>query len=310
MVTREFPAVSVVIRSYDRLDACIELIENVLSQDHPSFEVVVVEQTPNPTAAQVARLTEFERDPRVRILRSAPLGAARARNVGWRSARNEVVLFMDDDDLPLRADWIRCHAQNFRDPLCVAVTGREVRSRDEDPSPYDTARARRLCLRYTFFKMPRGHTRHTTRIEGVTAVQGGNASFRRAAIERAGGWDELTESTDENSFDFRFERVRRPGEYKVFDPTPVMLRRLDQVGGLARRQASLSRVLSFELSYSHRLIRRYYPFRFYLCYFVYLWLAASRAVSYVADHHRERSLLSLLRDLARYFAPAWRRAWA
>ena len=185
-----------------------------------------------------------------------------------------------------------------------------MRSRDEDPTPYDTERARRLCLRYTFFKMPRGHTRHTARLVGVSAVQGGNASFRKAAIERAGGWDELTESTDENSFDFRFERVRRPGEYKVFDPAPVMLRRLDQPGGLARRQASMARVLSFELLYSHRLIRRYYPLRFYFFYVVYLWLAAYRAVSYVADHHRERSSLLLLRDLARDFAPALRQAWA
>ena len=305
----QLPSVSVVIRSYNRLNCCIELLEAVLAQDYPSFEVVVIEQSKDVSAEQAARLSDFECDPRVRIFRSGPLGAAGARNAGWKNAKNEIVLFMDDDDLPLFPDWIRRHAENYLDPLCAGVTGRQVHARDEDPTPFNTERARRRCLRYTFFKMPRGHVRHTMRIAGVTMVHGTNASIRRSVIERVGGWDELTESTDENSFDFRFERWKRPGEYLLFDPLPVMLRRLDQPGGLDRRQASLSRFLSFELFYSHRLVRRYYPLRFYSLYPFYLWLAAYRAFDFVSDHHPERSRLGLLGELARDFAPAVVDAW-
>lgn len=305
----ELPSVSVVIRSYNRLDSCIELIEAVLAQDHPDFEVVVVEQSTNTSDAQRARLAELERDARLRIVRSAPLGAAGARNAGWKLAKNEVVLFMDDDDLPLRRDWISRHAENFLDPACVAVSGRHVHSPDEDPTPFNTERSRRRCLRYTIFKMPRGHVRHTMRIQGVNIVQGGNASIRRSVIERVGGWDQMTESTDENSFDFRFDKLKQPGEYFAFDPLPVMLRRFDKLGGLARRQASLARFLSFELNYSHRLLRRYYPARFYALYPCYLWLAAYRAFDFVADHHRERSRLALLAELARDFVPCVVAAW-
>jgi glycosyltransferase involved in cell wall biosynthesis len=305
---RAQPGISVVIRSFNRLDACIELIERVLAQVYPDFEVVVVEQS-QPSAAQAARLAELEQDPRLRILKSGPLGAARARNVGWRAAKKEIVLFMDDDDLPLNLDWIRCHAENYADPLCVAVTGREVRSLDEDATPHNTRNARRNCLRYNWFKIPQGYTRHTTRIKGVTQVQGGNASIRRSVIERAQGWDELTESTDENSFDFRFDRVKRAGEYRVFDPRPVMLRRLEVQGGLARRQAALCRVLSFELRYSHRLLRRYFPVRFYTLYPIYVWLAVKRSFCYAADHHPEFSKAVMLKELFASFASVWRKAW-
>lgn len=302
-------SVSVVIRSYNRLDACIELIGRVLEQDYPCFEVVVVEQTIDATPAQLTRLAEFERDPRVRILRSGALGAAGARNVGWKSAKHEIVLYVDDDDLPLHRDWVQKHADNFRDPLCVGVSGRQVYAPDEEPTPFNTARARRWCLRYTFFKMPNGYMRHSMRIQGVTMVHGTNASIRRSVIERTGGWDELTESTDENSFDFRFAGLRRPGEYLLFDPLPVVLRRLDQPGGLDRRQASLQRFLSFELFYSHRILRRYFPLRFYAFYPFYLWLAAKRSFFFVADHHPERSRLGLFAELLRGFAPAVIRAW-
>jgi glycosyltransferase involved in cell wall biosynthesis len=305
----QLPSVSVVIRSYNRLDCCIELLESVLAQGYSNFEVVVVEQSSEVTPEQTARLAQLEADPRVRILRSGPLGAAGARNAGWKSARNEVVLYIDDDDLPLDRDWIQRHAENYLDPLCVGVSGRQVHARDEDPTPFNTERSRHRCLRYTYFKMPRGDVHHTMRIPGVTMVHGTNASIRRSVIERLGGWDELTESTDENSFDFRFDKAKEPGQYLLFDPLPVVLRRLDQPGGLDRRQASLARLLSFELNYSHRLVRRYYPLRFYALYPCYLWLAAYRAVDFVSDHHRERSRLQILGELVRVFAPSVANAW-
>lgn len=303
------PSVSVVIRSYNRIEACLELLEAVLAQDYPEFEVVVIEQSTEITAEQKARLDELGRDLRLRVIFHPPLGAARARNTGWRQAKNEIVLFMDDDDLPLHRDWIRRHAENFRDPNCIGVTGREVRSPDEDPTPFNTRRDYAKCLRYSFLKMPRGRTRHTRRIQGVTALQGGNTSIRRSVLERVGGWDELTESTDENSFDFRFDRVKRPGEYRVFDPLPAMLRRMDQGGGLARRSASVTRVLSFELAYSHRLLRRYFPGRFYSFYPAYLWLAAYRTLTYSVDHHPEQSAVSLAGTLLAAFPSALRTAW-
>lgn len=304
------PSVSVVVRSYNRLDACCELIERVLEQDYPSFEVVVVEQTLQRTDAQRARLAELERDPRVRVLSFPPLGAARARNVGWRAAKHEIVLFMDDDDLPLRSDWIRCHAKNFADPLCIGVAGREVRAPDGAPAPMSLRRARRLCLSYSFLKMPRGYTRHGHRIEGIAALQGGNVSIRREAIQRAGGWDELTESTDENSFDFRFDRVKRPGEYRVYDPTAVMWRRLDVTGGLARRAAPVARSLKFELEYSHRVVRRYFPVRFWAFYPAYVYLALRRTYDFQWRQGSHPSRRALLASLAREIVPALRRVWS
>jgi glycosyltransferase involved in cell wall biosynthesis len=314
------PSVSVVIRSYRRLGPLFELLDAVLHQDYANYEVVVIEQTANLPAEVEQRFAALQAEhPRLRVERRPPLGAVGARNAAWRAARNEVVLFIDDDDVPEGPGqgWIRAHAENYLDPACVGVSGRHVFVRGEDPRAFDTPRNHRTCLRYTLLKIPRARNRHSKRIAGVEILHGTNTSIRREAIERAGGWDEdVSEFVDENSFDFRFERVRAPGEYFVYEPRAAIWRRFDLEGGLDRRSAHIDRVLRLEIDYSHRLVRRYFPGRFYALYPAYLLLACIRAVRYVHDHDTDsrwgsliaRALLRLPATVVRGWAPVAPRA--
>jgi glycosyltransferase involved in cell wall biosynthesis len=282
--------VSVAVRSYRRLPQLFELIRALQRQSYPRFEIVVIEQS---IIEREQYRHEFERvaqDSRVRVLEYPPLGAGAARNEAARQARGEIVLFIDDDDLPLGDDWIGAHVDNYADPACAAVSGRHARHPEEPAS--DSPRCQRLCLRYSWLKMPRGRTNYGRRIVGVTQVAGTNASIRRSAIERAGGWDDA-EDHDEDSFNFRFARVKEQREYFLFDPKPAILRRLDVPGGLGRRQQTVLQRLRTEISYSHGVVRRYFPLRFWALYLVYLICAAQRAVAHVWAARRQKRGVSL-----------------
>src|SRR4051812_47846796 len=151
------PRVSVVVRSYNRLPALAELLEALLAQDHDSFEIVVIEQTPVRTGEAMApamapaivqaivQIDELARDPRIRILQHPPLGGPRARNVGVRNARGDLLVFIDDDDLPASTDWLRRHEANFGDPHCLGVTGQFV---DDGPPYVNLEKARRQVLSF------------------------------------------------------------------------------------------------------------------------------------------------------------------
>jgi glycosyltransferase involved in cell wall biosynthesis len=271
------PFVSVAIRSYGRLPQLIQLVKRVQQQVYPRFEVVVIEQTPSEREVYGVALRDLAADPRVRILEYPPLGAGAARDEAARQARGEIVLFIDDDDLPIGTGWIQAHADNYADPQCMAVSGRHVFDLEEDPLLHDTPRNRRLCLRYSLLKMPRGRVRHGTRIHGVTQLAGTNASVRKSAILRAGGWEHERDH-DEDSFNFRFARVKRPTEYFAYDPKPAILRRLDIPGGVGRRQASFVQALASELRFSHGVVRRYFPIRFWSLYPAYLLVAVHKAM--------------------------------
>ncbi|HTV18337.1 MAG TPA: glycosyltransferase [Polyangiaceae bacterium] len=281
----ELPFVSVAVRSYRRLPQLFELVRSLQQQDYPRFEVVVIEQSTLEREAHREALRALSGDARVRILEYEALGAGAARNEAARQSRGDIVLFLDDDDLPLHDSWISAHAANYADPNCIAVSGRHVVDESIDATNYDTPKNHRLCLRYSFFKMPRGRTYHGQRLHGVTQVAGTNASIRRSAIERAGGWDDERDH-DEDSFNFRFARVKAKDEYFAYDPRPAILRRLDVPGGLGRRQQSVLARLRAELRFFHSIIGRYFPWRFRAFYPVYLVLAVQRAFQHVIESRR------------------------
>ncbi len=269
------PRVTVVIRSYNRIAALCELLRSALAQrcDAP-FEVVVVEQTVHIEPTDQAALAQLELDPRVRILRHPPLGGPRARNVGARAARGQILLFMDDDDLPFDDGWMAAHLQHFDDPLCLGLTGRYVTSMDSSPPRWSPAWAGRLVLSYVPVLMYQQsyHYVEVDRPVRVATVHGGNVSLRRAALERFGLWDECTRVEDELSFNYRLRARKRPDEYLLYDPCALIVRRFDLPGGMDKRYMPVTAFGERLFEFLHNIIGHYFKPRFVLLYPAYVVL--------------------------------------
>jgi glycosyltransferase involved in cell wall biosynthesis len=268
--------VSVIVRSFNRLPSLCELVGALLEQETEgaTFEIVIVEQSTEVPAPASARLTELGHDPRIRILRHPPLGGPRARNVGVRASRGDILLFMDDDDLPDGTGWIAAHVRNYRDPACLGVSGRHVIVGSAARGPYrNLAKARRQVLSYTPLLMwPRGWPR-CDRPRKVELWMGGNSSLRRETVSRFGLWDECTTIEDELSFCFRLRAGKRDHEYLMFDSEATMLRRLDIPGGMNKRAMGPVRYMRRLSELFHHVIGHYFPMRLALMYPAYVVLA-------------------------------------
>jgi glycosyltransferase involved in cell wall biosynthesis len=92
-VTR--PDVSVVIPTRDRWQLLLRAVRTALGQRGVTFEVIVADDGSQPSAPSQPTLS----DPRVTVLRQAPLGVAAARNAGARHAAGQWLAFLDDDDI-------------------------------------------------------------------------------------------------------------------------------------------------------------------------------------------------------------------
>ena len=91
------PSLSVVIPTYGRPELLDEAIESVLVQGLADVEVIVVDDHPTIPAERSSWCAAG--DPRVRIMRSGPsAGGAWAKTAGARTARGQIVVFLDDDD--------------------------------------------------------------------------------------------------------------------------------------------------------------------------------------------------------------------
>ncbi|MGW6641145.1 glycosyltransferase [Streptomyces iakyrus] len=91
----EPPFASVVVATRERAGQLARALDSLLAQDHPRFEIVVVDNAP--VTGETRELIERKYAERVRYVREPVPGLAAAHNAGLDAVRGEVVAFTDDD---------------------------------------------------------------------------------------------------------------------------------------------------------------------------------------------------------------------
>jgi GT2 family glycosyltransferase len=172
-------AISVVIPTRGRPDLIGRSVRAVLLNDHPDFDVTVVDQSDEPATGEV--VTEIARsDPRVRYVHTMPPGLSRAYNVGAGLTAGPVLAFTDDDCVA-RPDWLSSIARAFAaEPDAELMYGRVALPSDLVASAGEVpvlpiARPEKIDRRSGF------------RLYGM----GANFAMRRQLIARIGGFDEI-----------------------------------------------------------------------------------------------------------------------
>jgi GT2 family glycosyltransferase len=91
----EPPYASVVVATRERAGQLARALDSLLAQDHPRFEIVVVDNAP--VTSETRELIERKYAERVRYVCEPVPGLAVAHNTGLAAARGEVIAFTDDD---------------------------------------------------------------------------------------------------------------------------------------------------------------------------------------------------------------------
>ena len=103
------PLVSVVVATFHRPDLLTGCVDSLLANDHPRFEVVVADNSPDDIRTRDVLAERYGHDARVRYLAEPAPGTSNARNAGLAAARGELVAFTDDD-VVVDPGWIRALA--------------------------------------------------------------------------------------------------------------------------------------------------------------------------------------------------------
>lgn len=155
----------------------------------PRFEVIVVVNAEDDPAASEAAARDARLD--ARVLHSARPGVSASRNLGWRAAGTDLVLFLGDDILA-STSLLREHVEwHRRDPEdTVGVLGHVNWAREVGVTPF--MRWLEQWMQFDYGG-----------IEGIEAGPGrlytSNVSLKRAMLERVDGFDE--------DFEFAFEDI-------------------------------------------------------------------------------------------------------
>jgi glycosyltransferase involved in cell wall biosynthesis len=205
--------VSVVIPTLNRPEPLIGTLVSLLNQTWDDYEIIVVDQSPEPNHEVEAMLLTAPRN--VRYFRIDSIGSPAARNYGIEWATGDVVLSCDDDIIA-HPTLIECHAKNYEDESIGGVAGRVL-------LPHDTPLTKKS--RVGRFNRWTGcltaHFNAHVRTE-VDHVLGANASFRRDVLQRVGGFDPAFSGTGFFEEADLSLRIKAAGYRLVFDPTAVV----------------------------------------------------------------------------------------
>jgi GT2 family glycosyltransferase len=216
-------AVSVIIPTYRREAPLRRCLRDVLAQRSVDFELFVVDQSPEHEAETWAVLRGLP--PHARHLRLTRPSVVAAVNAGARLARAPVLVFLDDDVEIPDTDLLARHARHYAEPAIGGVVGRigrMVRAQREAEQPPPVAEGPLGFLAMNF-----DHARPMD----VPTVCGPNMSFRRAVVERLGGFDErYTGNAFRWETDFSLRLVR--AGYRIrYDPEAQVLHHYATPGG-------------------------------------------------------------------------------
>jgi GT2 family glycosyltransferase len=244
------PFVSVIIPTYGREAVLRETLGNVLQQDYPHYEVIVVDQTLNHEAETVAYLEELAAKQQIRLFNVTWASLPGARNYGVRRAVGEIIVFLDDDVI-LPPGFLAAHLKNYlQRPEIGAVAGRvfdrmkladfgsDLVIEDLPPEAMDPG----VGLYHL-------NLVHTVKPQRVLTARGCNMSFRRELFEKHDLWfdERFRGSAVREESDFCL-RIRKTGYQIWYDPEAHLVHLGEETGGC---HDIATRSLQYQITFYH-----------------------------------------------------------
>lgn len=172
----QIPRVSVLLPAYNRADYLPEAVNSALNQTLAEIEVLVVDDGSTDATAQVIREIS---DERVRYIYQDNRGVSAALNTAWRAARAEYVAMLGSDDV-----WLSTLLEELAPPLDADADLGLVYARAEGMDAFGRPLPQMLGAELKFPGKPLKSLLYGDCVCGLAAV------FRRASLERVGGFNE------------------------------------------------------------------------------------------------------------------------
>jgi GT2 family glycosyltransferase len=171
-------AMTVVVSTRNRGSMIEPALRSLMRLDHPSFEVVVVDQSTD-TLTRDSVLAIARSDDRIRYAHSDRVGLSSGRNAGLRTSTADVVAFTDDD-CTVDPGWLDAIEREMRNPEVAGVFGRVLPNVQGHRSGIDLA-----------FKDSTVRVEYSGKGIPWYVGHGANMAFRRSDLIAVGGFDEV-----------------------------------------------------------------------------------------------------------------------
>jgi len=248
------PSVCIAIPTYNRESVLVETIRQVLVQNPPADEVLVIDQTVGHEPQTETFLFNEDKCGRIRWIKQGPPNLPAARNRALEETNCEILIFIDDD-VELPTGFVEKHLKNYSNPKVVSVAGRIVQPWKSVPTMKTWPR----IMDHRFFPLD-----SIERVEGVASFGGGNHSIRVHEFKKIGGYDNnyigwaYREDSDASI------RIWKADGMIVFDPDACLIH-LGVPSGGCRLEVNKKLLPEWKVSFpaTYFAIRHLFPTRWF-----------------------------------------------
>jgi len=169
---RKWPRISVVVALHNAASTLDDCLGSLLTLNYPDYEVIVVNDGSTDASATI-----MERYPFRHFTLATNSGISAGRNVGLREATGQIVAYIDAD---ARADpdWLSYLAATYLEAGVDGAGGPNIVPRED------------AWVAQCVYRAPGGPTQVMFNDRYAEHIPGCNMSFRKAALEAVGGFDE------------------------------------------------------------------------------------------------------------------------
>ncbi|MFW6296539.1 MAG: hormogonium polysaccharide biosynthesis glycosyltransferase HpsN [Halothece sp.] len=245
------PLVSVVIPTYLREETLCDTLADVMQEDYPNFEVLVVDQTRQHKPEVEAYLNELAEADKIRWFRVDFASLPGARNYAIRRAQGDIILFIDDD-VKFDKGLLKAHVQSFLDkPDVGAVAGRvldrQIMANEHPDFVIEELPPEAMDGGKAWYYL---NVTHTIKPQYIISARGCNMSFRREIFEQHGIYfDERMRGSAVREESDVCLRVQRKAGYRIwYNPEAVLVHLGEPTGGC---HDISTRSLEYQITHYH-----------------------------------------------------------
>ncbi len=207
---------SIVIATYGRPGGALSVVKQIRKFDS-QIEIIVVDQK---HTSQISKddISKFN----INYINLDKPNLSAARNVGWRSAHGEWIIFLDDD-VEILEKTITEHSKYLQNSDVVGVVGRVINDSDQLPKDLSVSTGQSNYLKLKF-----SYNFWSTKSQNVDFLYGCNMSCRRQTLDKIGGFDEYFQKIFDD-VDIGF-RLKKYGQL-IFNPEALVYHHQASDGG-------------------------------------------------------------------------------
>lgn len=168
-------SIAIVIPTFNRESVLCDTIEFVLNLNPLPDEIWVIDQTSqHEPATEVYLKQAYGRG--VNVINLPEPGVCFARNLGAALSNSDIIIYIDDDVIINKTDFVEAHRQNYNNPDVHAVWGQMLEP--NQTSSNNLGQGGHLPANYA------------GRVEKIKYLVSANHSIRRSVMLEMGGYDE------------------------------------------------------------------------------------------------------------------------